>query len=173
MKEIIHTDRLYVRHLNYKDIKAFHEMQGDLAVMKYTTGHAQSYEESVLDLEQVISCYTKKENDFWVWAICLRETNEFVGTCAIVSSELGEGSEYEIGFRFLSKHWGNGFASEIINPLLELGYKVLDTSELVAYVDERNISSIKVLKKAKPVEESQILNPETGLPDLRFIYRIS
>ena len=167
---LFQTKRLSIRPLETSDLEGFHEMQSEPDVMKYTTGRAFTRKENEEDLKSVIRAYSNPENEFWVWAVEDRNSNAFVGTVAIVRSEL-ESNFFEIGFRFQKKYWGMGFASEIVDPLIQFGYKKMDLNTLVAYVDERNVGSIKVLRKANPISESQIINPETSLPDLRFVYQ--
>jgi len=106
------TNRLVIRHLKECDFKLFHEMQNDLQVMKHITGFVFSKEENEKDLNKVISCYSKKDNNFWVWAI--DNSQQFIGTCAIIKNEK---KEWEIGYRFLPKYWKKGFGTEVTKAL--------------------------------------------------------
>ena len=142
MKPIFTTLRLIVRNLEWSDLDAFHEMQGNLNVMRYTTGRAMTREENMADLKRVIDCYDQPVNDFWVWAVIEKESGNFVGTCALVKNGKGED---EIGYRFLENSWGNGYGKEITLGLIDYSLKRTDIEELVAYVDKENVASVKIL----------------------------
>jgi ribosomal-protein-alanine N-acetyltransferase len=167
MKPIFLTPRLYVRNLELTDLSTFHEMQGNLKVMQYTTGRAQTFEENKAELKRVIDCYTRSENDFWVWAVLEKGSGKFVGTCALIKNGKGEN---EIGYRFLESSWGNGYGKEITVGLIDYGLDQPDIEELVAYVDKENVASVKILDATfKLVKE--YWNEEEGCVD-RY-YRIA
>ena len=142
MEPIFTTTRLLVRRLELTDLDAFHQMQGNLKVMQYTTGRAMTFEENKAELKRVIDCYTQSENDFWVWAVLEKGSGNFVGTCALVKNGKGEN---EIGYRFLERYWGKGYGKEITLGLIDYGLSLPDMEELVAYVDKENVPSVKIL----------------------------
>ena len=67
-------------------------MQSDIEVMRYVTGKAATYDESVEKLKSWIDRYTTKISE-WPFAIELKENNIFIGICGIIEHN-------EIGFRF-------------------------------------------------------------------------
>jgi len=145
---IFQTPRLIIRDLTLEDLPSFHEMQGNPKVMQYTGSPHQTFEESKKDLTEVIDYYQQPNNTFWVWAIDKKENDTFVGTCAIIIGEDGKG---EIGYRFLEKYWGNGFATEILQPLIDYGFSKLKIPTIFATVDKLNIASVKMLEKSELV----------------------
>ena len=143
---IFQTSRLIVRDLILEDLPSYHEMQGNPKVMQYTGSPHQTFEESKKGLTEVIDFYQRPDNTFWVWAIDNKENDTFVGTCAIIIAESGKG---EIGCRFLEKYWGNGFATEIHQPLIDYGFSKMKISTIFATVDRLNIASVKTLEKSE------------------------
>lgn len=142
---LFQTSRLLVRQLSYKDFEPFHEMQSNFNVMQYASGKANTFEENQADLKKVIDHYQEKENGFWVWAIERTSDQEFIGTVAIIVDEKNEG---EVGYRLLEKHWGNGYATKILNDLIDFGFEKMKLNAIHANVDVRNIASIKMLDKS-------------------------
>lgn len=142
---IFQTSRLLIRQLTYEDFKPFHEMQNNFNVMQYASGKAQSLEENKADLKKVIDHYSEKNNGFWVWAIERKSDQELIGTAAIIIDEKNEG---EVGYRLLEKHWGNGYASEILIDLINFGFNEMQLQAIHANVDVRNIASVKMLDKS-------------------------
>lgn len=141
---IFQTPRLLVRNLHPLDFEAFHEMQSDEEVMKYTTGKGFDEAENRRQLEMCIAAYQKPNNDFWVWAIVRKSDRQFLGTCAIVP----ENERSEIGYRLLKKFFGNGYGKEICNALIEYGIQGLNLREIIAYADIRNVASAKILDQS-------------------------
>ena len=142
---IFETERLAVRNLQNEDFEAFHEMQSDIEVMRYTSGEASDEETNRRQLENCINRYDQPDNDFWVWAIVRKEDDQFIGTCAIVPCE----GRSEIGYRFLRKFFGNGYGQEICDGLIDHAIESQAFEGLVAYVDVRNVASVKILNRSR------------------------
>lgn len=158
-KLIFETDRLTVRQLLDDDFEAFHEMQSDDIVMRYTTGKGLDEVENRRQLKSCIECYSHSHNDFRVWAIIRKVDQQFIGTCAIVSGE-----QYpEIGYRFLRKYFGAGYGQEICNGLIHYGINDLKLSHLTAYADTRNIASVKILDKSPLMFVREIPNDQGAI----------
>ena len=141
---VFETTNLLVRNLNDSDFEAFHEMQSDDEVMKYTTGKGFDEAENRRQLKMCIDSYTKSDNDFWVWAVVRKSDQQFVGTCAIVPNA----NRSEIGYRFLRKFFGMGYGQEICNGLIEYGIHERKLEEIIAYADIRNVASIRILDQS-------------------------
>ena len=141
---IYQTARLSIRKLKTSDINPFHEMQGNINVMKYTDGTANTYEEDVIDLKRVIDFYNKPNNEFWVWAVERKADKAFLGTIALIKDD--ENND-EIGYRFLEKYWNNGYAFEAMLGLITF-CKQMGLKEIVAEVIIENKASEHIIKKA-------------------------
>ena len=159
VEPVLETRRLRLRHFRESDLDAFHEMQSDEEVMRYTTGTGFDRSENHRQLVDCIERYSKPNNDFWVWAIERKSDQQFVGTCAIVPN-LGRP---EIGYRFLRKHFGEGFGQEICNGLIEHAMRQSTLSEIVAYVDVRNVASVKILDRSRLEFVKEVTNEDGTL----------
>lgn len=159
MNPIFETENFTVRKLKSTDFEAFHEMQGNVRVMRYVRGKPMAYNEDKAELKKLIASYDKKDNDFWVFAVELKEDKIFIGTVALVKSEdYGDvtpndililnikADECEIGYRLLEKYWGNGYASEIAKGLIEYTRKI-GFKRLIGCVADENLASVKILKQ--------------------------
>ncbi len=165
---IFKTERLLIRNLETLDIEPFHEMQGNLNVMKYTDGKAKTYDEDVIDLQQVIAYYTKPNNDFWIWAIERKEDKVFLGTIALIKSA---NNKDEIGYRFLEKYWNNGYAYESIIGLI-IYCKNIGLKELVAKVIIENKASEHILKKIGFQFEIESFCEDLKLPERMYTLKL-
>ncbi|MEM8685645.1 MAG: GNAT family N-acetyltransferase [Pseudomonadota bacterium] len=161
---VFETTRLVVRHLRASDFDAFHEMQSDDEVMRYTTGAGLAADENRRQFNDCIAKYSDPDNDFWVWAIVRKSDQEFVGTCAIVPNH----QRPEIGYRFRRQFFGHGYGQEICNGLIDFGIFELNLTEIVAYADVRNAASRKILDRSRMAFIKEIHN-EDGVID-RFYH---
>ena len=157
---VFETARLFARNLRDSDFDAFHEMQSDDEVMRYTTGAGLDAAENRRQLKMCIACYSRPDNDFWVWAIVRKSDRQFVGTCAIVPND----HRPEIGYRFLRKFFGNGYGQEICNGLIKYGMHEQRLPEIIACVDVRNIASVKILDRS-PLSFIEEIEQENGAMD--------
>lgn len=166
--KILSTERLLIRRLKHNDINPYHEMQGNMEVMQYVAKKANTREENIKDLAFVIDCYDKSENTFWVWAIENQKSGDLVGTFAIIKDKE---DNWEIGYRFLQKFWGKGYATESVLGVLKLCESIDGMDNLIAYADLRNVGSQKVLSKTGFVNLGIKYNDEEECED--YIYSIS
>lgn len=136
------TPRLVIRSLKETDLPHFYRLQSSEQVMQYVGGCTMTWEESEKDLEKIIRCYRKPGNDFRIWAVLLKENNQWIGTCALVKNEKGE---QEIGYRFLETSWGKGYGKELVKGLVEYAFTKLKIKQIVAYAARENKASVKIL----------------------------
>ncbi|MEM9410737.1 MAG: GNAT family N-acetyltransferase [Planctomycetota bacterium] len=167
---IFETRRLLVRCLQQSDFPAFHEMQSDDEVMKYTAsdgsiGRGLDEQQNRFQLDDCIKRYDHAGNRFWVWAIVEKQSNDFVGTCAIVENEQ---NEMEIGYRILRKHWRKGMGVESAEGLITFAIGGMKLNSFVAYVDLRNLASVKILQRSQMRLTERI--ESNGQTDLKFIW---
>lgn len=165
---IFETERLLIRELKLSDINPFHKIHANKNVMIYTGSPVKTYEEDILDLEHCISCYNKLNNRFWVWAVLIKEDNQFIGTVAII--EYDDNND-EVGFRFLEKYWNKGYGFEVLKGLLMYA-KDNAYTKLFAEVYAKNIASEIILRKSGFVFVSEKMCNNTGLLDKLFVLNL-
>ena len=160
---IFDTERLRVRELIFDDVHVFHEMQSNPNVMQFATGDVKNIEAHKVEILELISKYDLPENDFWIYAIVSKIDAEFVGTVAFVKDK----NDDEIGYRFLEKHWGNGYATEMCEAVIDYCRKK-EMPKIVGYVVDANIASAKILKRFnfKPVK--QFISEDIQLPETKY-----
>ena len=89
---------------------------------------------------------SRGDQDWLNWVIRSKESRFCVGRIEV--TVLRDGSAllaYEVG----TAHWGNGVATEACSAVLESLARDYDVERVVAEVDTRNISSIKLLERLR------------------------
>jgi RimJ/RimL family protein N-acetyltransferase len=76
------------------------------------------------------------------WACHVLENNEFIGWCGLKKV----GDEVDLGYRFIQKYWGKGYATEAAKAVLEFGVKN-KIPNIIGRAAVENTASVKVLQK--------------------------
>ena len=140
---ILETERTYLREFILEDAKSFYELNLDPEVIKYT-GDAPF--ESVAAAEEFIKAYDQYEkNGYGRWAVCMKESDEFIGFCGLKYHP--DEDITEVGFRFFRSYWNKGFATETALACLKYGFETQGLTKIYAHADKDNFGSIRVLEK--------------------------
>ncbi|GAA3775141.1 GNAT family N-acetyltransferase [Flavobacterium ginsengiterrae] len=149
MKNPIETDRLLLRELLLSDADGMFELDSNPKVHLFVGNNpVKNIEESI----EYIHFVQKQYKDFGTgrWAVILKETNEFLGWSGIkfITDEInGHKNFYEIGYRFIEKHWGKGYATEAGKAFVNYAFNEMKVDALYAYADAGNENSRKILEK--------------------------
>lgn len=142
MKPIIVTPRLLLREFVPEDAPALYELNSEVEAMKYTGDSAFASIEEAEDFVRRYGHY--RDHGYGRWSVLLRETGKFIGWCGLKFNEL---EQVDIGFRFSSKHWGKGYATEAARASLAYGFGELGMTEIFGRAARANVASIRVLEK--------------------------
>ncbi|MEO7978166.1 GNAT family N-acetyltransferase [Flavobacterium sp.] len=149
MKKQIETERLILRELLFSDAEGMFELDSNPNVHLFIRNKpVESIDESVAVIENIQSQY--KEFGIGRWAVILKETNEFLGWSGIkfITAELNNHRNiYEIGYRFIERYWGKGYATEAGQAFVNYAFNEMNIEVLYASADEQNKSSRKILEK--------------------------
>ena len=149
MKNPIETERLILRELELSDAEGMFELDSNPNVHLFLGNNPVKHIEESIDMIQNIQ---KQYKDFGIgrWAVVLKETNEFIGWSGIkyITNEINNHKNfYELGYRFIEKHWGKGYASESGKAFVDYAFKDMKVEALYAYADAGNENSRKILEK--------------------------
>jgi RimJ/RimL family protein N-acetyltransferase len=144
----LETERLILRPFEIADALYLHGMNSDNEVLKYT---GDIVSKSVADAEIYITDYVSNPEGQHLkyrmgrLAVIDKVTNEFVGFCGIKTHEASQITD--IGYRFMRKHWGKGYATEACTAVLEFAFEIHKKQQIIAHVHEYNTGSQRVAEK--------------------------
>jgi RimJ/RimL family protein N-acetyltransferase len=146
----IETERLILRELRMTDLEGMFELDSDPEVHKYLGNKpVKQIEESQKMLESVITQY--KERDIGRWAAIERYSGNFIGWSGLrLNSEYnmnGFTQYYDVGYRFMKRYWGKGYATESGKASVNYAFNVLKLPELYATTEIGNQASHNALLK--------------------------
>lgn len=140
------TKRLILREWQEKDIDDFFFMNQDPKVMEYFPSLADRDKTAWL---MGRFCEHHNCHGFSIYPVILKENNQFIGFCGLLSANFNSHftPAVEIGWRFKSEYWGNGYAPEAANAMLEIGFTQFNLDEIVSFTSKNNLKSRRVMEK--------------------------
>lgn len=152
-KAIISTERLQFRKMRKEDVNHLLEIFSDPVAMKY---YPSTKDEKAANewIEWTLSNYATYGVGLWI--VEEKETGEFLGQCGIVPQEVDGKTEMEIGYLFVRRVWGNGYATEAALACKIYGFDQLKLKKMISLPDINNIPSIKVAERIGMTREKKI-----------------
>lgn len=140
------TDRLIIRRWLKSDLDLFSQLNQDPKVMAFFPNLLTKSQSSALMKRFILH---HLDYGFSIYPIVLKETDTFIGFCGLLS--VGFSAHFtpsiEIGWRLMSKYWGNGYAPEAAQAMLELGFDQFNLDEIVSFTFKDNLNSRRVMEK--------------------------
>ncbi|PYF76980.1 GNAT family N-acetyltransferase [Pedobacter nutrimenti] len=149
MSIFIETKRLYFREILEDDDHNMYELDADPEVHKYLGKKPIS---KIEEAREVITFIRQQyiENGIGRLAIIEKDTNNFVGWGGLkLIKELTNShiNYHDLGYRFMKKYWGKGYATESSLAVIDYAFMRLKLPVIYAIADENNLQSQKVLEK--------------------------
>jgi [ribosomal protein S5]-alanine N-acetyltransferase len=146
-------------------VPAVHAIYSESKVWRYMgIGPTSSMQESRERLERMLGY--QRDHGFTFWAVTDARTGELLGDCGLIPLE-GVGPEVELGYRFGSRHWGKGYATEAATACRDLGFIRYGLDRIYVDVHPQNEASQKVARKIG----ARLLGPakHRGFDVVRFV----
>lgn len=105
-------------------------------------------------------------NSFGLWRATLKATGEPIGLSGLVKRDGLD--DPDIGYAFLERHWGRGYAQEAGAAVLEYARNILNIRKIVAVTSLDNAASAAVLEKIGLTFAGEIQLPAYDAPSRYF-----
>jgi ribosomal-protein-alanine N-acetyltransferase len=157
----IETPRLLMTTWNPEDLPAAQELWGDPEVMRYVDAGGSLNPEQV---SQKLQREIDRQQQFGVqyWKVILKESGEIIGCCGLQPYDL-ENRVCELGFHFMRRHWGLGYATEAARVVMAYAFQELRVPKLFAGHQPENLASAAVLTKLGFRRVNDRIYPPTGM----------
>ena len=166
-KVILETERLILRPFTLDDLDASYEMNLDPEVSRFTgDGGVISKDELKRRIEEDVMGDYKKYG-YGRFAVELKENNKFIGFSGL--KYLPEYDVVDLGYRFIKKYWGRGYATESCVASVKFGFETLKLEDIIGLVLSENIASIRVLTKLGFLFDKEVV--EDGLLAHQYILK--
>jgi len=155
--EILHTERLVLRRLHSaSEIAALLDLWTDPEVTHFMGG-PRHREDLQADFEATLTSPDRDAYD--LWPLLERDTLRVVGHCGLLHKDVEGADEIEVVYVIAQTEWGQGYASEIAQALVQHAFRKLGLTRLVALIDPGNASSERVADKIGMRFEREVVRP--------------
>lgn len=144
---MIETERLIIRRFKPEDWKDLHEYLSDETVVRF-----EPYDPFTEDESKSESIRRSGDESFF--AVTLKDTGKVIGNLYFGK---GDFDTYEIGYVFHANYWGQGFATESTNALMNYAFHTGKVRRIIAECNPENTSSWKLLERLKMRREGHLL----------------
>lgn len=157
----LESNRLILRPFDLEDVKRVQELAGDRKISDTAIAVPYPYEDGMA--EDWISTHAnlREEGEEWIFAITLQEvlgsdfepsgetrSSKASSLIGAITLRLNAAHRHaELGYWIGVPYWGQGFASEAAQRLLEFGFDELELHRVHAHYLTRNLASGRVLAK--------------------------
>lgn len=138
------TERLILRKMNQEDASHLLQIFSDPEAMR-SYPSTKNENETREWINWTLNNYAKYGVGLWI--VEDKATGDFLGQCGIVPQEVDGEIKMEIGYLFVRRAWGKGYATEAAKACKKYGFEHLNQSEMISLVDVHNIPSAKVAER--------------------------
>ena len=134
----IETARLILREYTLDDFDALYEIVSDTETMRH---YPEPFDEARTRnwIEWNLKNYA--EYGFGLWAVVLKETQEFIGDCGITMQNIDGEVLPEIGYHIHKKYRRRGFGSEAAKAVRDWAFENTKYDCLYSYMKYTNVGS--------------------------------
>lgn len=166
---ILETDRLYLRELKQSDFNSLCKiLQDDITMVAYEGAFTNNEVQEWLDKQ--ITRYRKW--NFGLWAVILKETEEFIGQCGLTMQPWKDKEVLEIGYLFEKSNWHKGYAIESAIACKKYAFEVLKVNEVYSIIRDTNIASQKVASRNGMKRIDYSIKKYRGIDMPHYLYAV-
>ena len=152
MQFYLETERLILRDVLETDVDGMFELDSSPIVHKYLGDKPIKTKDQAIHIIQFIhqqyknlgigrfAAIEKSSGDFIGWSGLKLNTGE-------KEALNGKTEFYDIGYRFIPRYWGKGYATESSLAALDYGFNKLQIKTMCGAAEIENIASNKILQK--------------------------
>ena len=149
MRFFIETERLIMRDLLPTDDAGMYELDADAEVHKYLGNKPIKTVEQARDVIGIIRAQYDS-NGIGRWAVIEKNTGNFIGWSGLkymTAVENGHTNYYDLGYRFIKRYWGKGYATESAKAAAQYAWNEMKLPLLNGVANLDNTASRNVLEK--------------------------
>lgn len=163
------TPRLVTRKLVFDDHKIWARFFEDPATVKFfpNTGHESPEERSNFWIDKCLNRY--KDEQYGLQALIERSTGNFIGQCGLMTQEVDNKSELEVGYDLFPEYRGKGYAIEAAQCFRDWGFNNKLSESIISIIHPENFPSQNVAKRNGMTCEKETLWRNMKV----FIFRVN
>jgi RimJ/RimL family protein N-acetyltransferase len=157
--KVFETERLILRHQTIEDAAFILELLNDSSWIQYIGDRGVRTIDDARDyiLKGALEMYARLGFGFYLTE--LKDGGTPIGICGLVKRDFLD--DVDVGFAFLPRFWGKGYAFEAASAVMGYAKSVLGLRRIVAITSLDNHASAKLLEKLGLHFEGLIRYPDT------------
>ncbi|MDZ8186971.1 MAG: GNAT family N-acetyltransferase [Nostoc sp. ChiSLP02] len=164
--ETFSTPRLFAERLRFQHLNELYRMHQNREVMA-TLGGIRSDEATRLFIFNNLHHW--QQYGFGLWVFRDKSNRQFVGRAGLRNTYVDGKEEVELAYALIAKFWGQGLATEMGEKILQVGFELLNISEVICFTLTTNQASQRVMEKLGFKYQRDIIH--ANLPHL--LYRLT
>ena len=153
----LETERLLLRRLSYDDSEFIIELLNEPGFQRFIGDKKVRSRDDALEYLRKGPVGSYERHGFGMFLVLEKIHESPVGMCGLVKRD--DFDAPDVGFAFLQKFWGNGYALESATAVLEYGEKCLRLPRIIAMVDMENDASVRLVEKLGLIFERMVRMP--------------
>jgi RimJ/RimL family protein N-acetyltransferase len=148
MQIFLETERLLLRQFTPDDVDNLLALDSDIEVRRYLDMPMSPTRDIIAEhtLPRFMAYYAQYDS-YGFWAAIEKTSHAFLGWFHFRPAA-DDPEEIELGYRLQRLAWGNGYATEGAQALIDKGFLELGVPRVVATALAVNVASIRVMEKA-------------------------
>ena len=162
---MLESNRLLIRPAVLEDAHNLFTLNSDPDVVRFTgdASFTSMIDAQNIIKERMIAQFEKyKMSRFMVFL----KDGTFIGWSGL--KYYPETNQVDLGYRFMKKFWGQGYATESSRVWLKYGFENLSLPKIIAKAMPDNINSIKVMQKLGMTFRGYVHDPGDPMPLVLF-----
>ena len=136
----IETNRLILRDYTMDDYEALYEIMSDPETMQH---YPKPFDEEKVRSWIQWNLDNYQKYGFGLWAVTLKETDEFIGDCGITLQNIDGEMLPEIGYHIHKAHWRKGYGSEAAKAVRNWVFQHTKYDVVYSYMKYTNEASYR------------------------------
>lgn len=129
-------------------INTFQKFDYDEVKLLYMNQEVRNFLGGIREEDSIIEVLNEmlhSNADSYYWVVREKRTEAFIGLVSLTPHH--DGLYLEVSYQFLPNWWGAGFATEVVQEIINFAIYELKLTKVVAETQTANISSCKLLEK--------------------------
>jgi RimJ/RimL family protein N-acetyltransferase len=143
---ILETERLTLRPICLNDSEKVFQYRSDSKTNKFQGWIPKKIDDVHYFIKVRVSPLIDQNGTWFQFVVILKQNGELIGDIGLHFFDK-ENKQVEIGCTLDKKYHGKGYATEAMNEVLKYLFNVLNKHRIIASIDPKNKSSIKLVKR--------------------------
>lgn len=139
---VLETERLVLRKLKKSDYSDLYEYCSDPISCRFSDWEIHS-DENVTKQFIKGQLSLERRGEYFIWCIELKESSKVIGTVSITDIDR-HFKVAELGYGIQKKYWGNGYATEAVEALVDYMFCTVGVQRLCARIVTSNLTSVRL-----------------------------